>query len=252
MSKIEGRDAVAMPISGHLRELRRHLIKSLLVLLFFFSVAFYLSADVASWLRRPLDAPLIFLSPAEAFWADLKIALFIGFLCSLPFILYEVWRFVSPGLLVEERRRYRPFLVFSVLFFFLGVAFCYGVALPFALRFLIHYGRQSGITPQISVSLYVDFVLKFLISFGLIFELPVAMILLSKMGMLTVDNLTRHRKYAVLAAFFIAAILTPTPDIFNQCVMAIPMICLYEVGIVAVRIFGAGAVSMKKQESAEA
>ncbi len=248
MKEIGGKDAVAMPISGHLRELRRRLIKSLFVLFFFFCSAFYLSAEVVSWFHSLLDAPLVFLSPAEAFWTDLKIALFIGFLCSLPFIVYEVWGFVSPGLLVEERRQYRPFLIFAVFFFFLGIAFCYSVALPFALRFLIDYGRQSGLTPQISISMYVDFVLKFLIAFGLIFELPVVMILLSKIGLLTVENLTGHRKYAILAVFFIAAILTPTPDIFNQCMMAVPMICLYEIGIVAVRILGTG--DMKRQETA--
>jgi sec-independent protein translocase protein TatC len=118
------------------------------------------------------------------------------------------------------------------------MAFCYFFALPFALQFLVLYGQQRGITPAISVSHYVDFNLKFLFSFGLIFELPVVMAFLSKTGLLTAPFLVHNRKYAMIAAFFVSAVLTPTPDIFNQCIMAIPLILLYEIGILAVRFFG--------------
>jgi sec-independent protein translocase protein TatC len=240
-----------MPITGHLQELRSRLVKSLLVLICFFGLAFYYSDIVLVWFKRPLNAELIFLSPAEAFWADLKISLFVGFVFALPAILYEVWKFIAPGLLPKERGSLFPFLLLAPFFFLLGMAFSYFVALPLALEFLMEYGRRSGITPQISVSMYIDFNLKFLLAFGLIFELPLVMIVLSKMGFLTPAFLTRNRKYAIFLAFLIAALLTPTPDIFNQSMMAIPLIFLYEIGIIAVRIFGRTAAPLQKQEPEE-
>ncbi|HZR45857.1 MAG TPA: twin-arginine translocase subunit TatC [Candidatus Manganitrophaceae bacterium] len=243
------KDRREMPITGHLLELRSRLVKSVLFLLLFCGVAFYFSDQLFFWFKRPLKAELIFLSPAEAFWSDLKISLFAGFMASFPVILFEIWQFVSPGLLPKERGYFLPFIVLGTLFFFVGVAFCYFVALPLALDFLIEYGRRSGIKPQISVSMYIDFNLKFLLSFGLIFELPLVMILFARMGMLTPAFLARNRKYAILLAFFIAAILTPTPDVFNQTVMAIPLIVLYEIGIIAVRIFGGTRVAVQKQET---
>ncbi|MFY9268229.1 MAG: twin-arginine translocase subunit TatC [Candidatus Manganitrophaceae bacterium] len=241
------RETVEMPVSGHLRELRSRLIKAVLILTLFSGLAFYFSENLLVFLRRPLRAELVFLAPAEAFWADLKVSLFLGLVAALPFVFYEVWQFVAPGLRPEERGALLPFLVLSVFFFFVGMAFCYFVALPFALEFLIDYGRRSGITPQISVSMYVDFNLKFLIGFGLAFELPLVMLLLSRMGLLTPAFLARNRKYAAVLAFVIAAILTPTPDIFNQCIMAIPLILLYELGIFAVKIFGGVPTSAGKQ-----
>lgn len=242
--------AAEMPISGHLQELRSRLIKSVLIISLFFGAAFYFSDHLLYLLKRPLHAELVFLSPAEAFWADLKISLFVGFLAALPVILYELWQFVAPGLLPNERGYLFPFLICSTLLFFAGMAFCYLFALPFALDFLIDYGRRSGITPQISVSMYIDFNLKFLLGFGLVFELPLVMLFLSRMGLLTPAFFTQNRKYAVLLAFLVAAILTPTPDIFNQCLMAIPLIVLYEVGIIIVRIFGT-RVPLRKEEPGE-
>lgn len=236
-----------MPISGHLQELRSRLVRSVLIISLAFGAAFYFSDTLLFFLKRPLHAELIFLAPAEAFWADLKVSLFVGFLAALPVILYEIWQFVAPGLLPNERGYLFPFLIFATLLFFAGMAFCYLVALPLALDFLINYGVRSGITPQISVSMYIDFNLKFLFGFGLVFELPLAMLFLSRMGLMTPAFFSQNRKYAVLLSFLIAAILTPTPDIFNQCVMAIPLILLYEVGIVIVRIFGS-VVSLRKEE----
>ncbi|MFQ5950177.1 MAG: twin-arginine translocase subunit TatC, partial [Nitrospiria bacterium] len=197
----------------------------------------------------PLDTELIFLSPAEAFWADLKVSLFVGFICAFPVILYEFWRFIAPGLLPQERGYFLPFLVFGTSFFFLGLIFSYFIALPFALRFLIAYGRQSGLTPRISVSMYIDFNLRLLLASGFIFELPLGMILLAKLGWLTPEFLVKNRKYAVIGAFLVAALITPTPDIFNQLMMAIPLLFLYEVGIIAVRLFGGKRRVPQQKES---
>ncbi len=227
-----------MPMSGHLREIRSRLVQSLLILIIASGAAFYFSETLIVWIKRPIDVDLVFLSPAEAFWADLKISLFFGFLVSFPFILYEIWLFVAPGLLHNERGILRPFFAFGVFFFFCGVAFSYFVALPFAIKFLVNYGMNSGIKPMLSVSNYIDFNLKILLAFGFVFELPLVMVLLSKLGILTPDFLVRNRKFAILGAFVVAAIATPTPDIFNQLIMAGPLILLYEIGIITIRIFG--------------
>jgi len=236
-----------MPFTGHLQEFRQRLIKSLLVLVLTAAVAFYFSDSLLGWIKRPLSAQLVFLSPAEAFWSDLKVSLFFGFLCAFPFVLFEIWQFVSPGLLPNERGMLLPFFSMGMLFFYGGIAFCYFLALPFALNFLINYGRDAGIEPLISVSMYVDFNLKLLIAFGLIFELPIVMVLLSMTGFLTPDFLTKNRKYAILGAFVIAAIATPTPDMFNQFIMALPLILLYEIGIITVRLFGGRRAASRKE-----
>ena len=232
-----------MSLADHLRELRRCLLWSLAAIGIGTVVAFTFTDALVAWLRRPLHADLIFLAPAEAFWTDLKVSIVAGLFLVLPVVLYQVWRFIMPGLLSAERRYLLPFLTLSYLSFVLGVGFCYLVVLPFAFQFLIGYGVAHGYTPQISVGLYMDFVLKFFLAFGLIFELPLALTVLSRMGLVTPRMLSRGRKYAVLLAFILGAILTPTPDVFNQAIMAGVLVVLYEVGILAVRLFGGHAAS---------
>jgi sec-independent protein translocase protein TatC len=227
-----------MPFTGHLAELRSRLVRSVAALIVCSAASFYFSDRVLSWLRQPLTSQLVFLSPAEAFWASLKVSLAVGFLLALPVILYELWQFTSPGLLPRERMALVPFLFFGLFGFAAGLAFGYFVALPFAIGFLIDYGIKSGMTPLISVSMYVDFNLKFLLAFGLIFELPLAILFLTRLGLLTPVFLARNRKYAVFLSFLGGAILTPTPDVFNQMIMSVPLILLYEVGIWVARIFG--------------
>jgi sec-independent protein translocase protein TatC len=252
------------PVSakGHLKELRERLLRSIAVLGLSAIVSFYFSDTLLSWLRKPLAAPccglpnhllsppeLVFISPAEVFLTDIKISLFFGLAAALPFLLYQLWRFIAPGLVEKERRSVYPFLLFSSLSFYAGIAFSYFLALPFATQFLMAYGQQKGILPRISIAAYIDFNLIFLFSFGMIFEVPMVMVLLSKTGLLTVPFLTHYRKYAVVLAFIIAAILTPTPDIFNQALMAIPLMILYEIGIVAVRFFGSSVPQTKATEA---
>jgi sec-independent protein translocase protein TatC len=242
-----------MPVWDHLKELRNSFIRAGIALFLSAGIAFSFSDRLLLWLTHALPkegvdgrAPLVFISPAEVFLTDIKIALYGGFALAIPIIFYEIWRFISPGLFQKERRSLYPVLIFGSLSFYVGMAFCYFFALPFALDFLVSYGQARGIVPAISVSMYVDFNLKFLFAFGLIFELPIVMALLSKTGILTVPFLTHNRKYAIIIAFFSAAILTPTPDIFNQCLMALPLIILYEVGILAARFFGRKIVVTEK------
>jgi len=227
-----------MSVVAHLTDLRRCLIRALSALLLCAAAAFYFSDRLLRVLHQPLSAPLVFLSPEEALWADLKLSLFFGLLAAFPVIVYQAWAFVAPGLNACERRYALPISIAAPFLFFLGIAFCYFVALPFALDFLVEYGRRRDIEPQISISRYVDFQVKFLLAFGLIFELPAVILVLAKMGWLTAEFLRQKRRYAIFLCFLAAAILTPTADIFNQTLMAVPLILLYEIGLIAVRIFG--------------
>ena len=154
-----------------------------------------------------------------------------------PYILYEIWAFVVPGLHAQERRFVAPFVVTSAIAFYLGLGFCFFFVLPFALNFLISYGVQAGFIPQLSIANYVGFALWFLLIFGLVFEVPLALTLMAKLGWVDAPFLKQYRKWAFLGAFLFAAILTPTPDPFNQCLMALPMYFFYEVGIISASFF---------------
>lgn len=229
---------IKMPIIKHLIELRTRLVRSAIMIGIAFSLALYFTKDIINILKRPLKAELIFISPAEAFWATFKISFFTGLLFSLPVVLYELWKFIAPGLKMNERKYGVIFVSSSFVLFVMGLIFCAYLILPFALSFLISYGLDVGMKPMISAASYIDFVLKFSIAFGLIFELPLAMTILSKAGVIDPRKLSKHRKYAVLLAFLVSAILTPTPDVFNQTLMAVPIIILFELGLISARIFG--------------
>ncbi len=191
----------------------------------------------------------MFLSPTEAFWTSMKISMVGGLVLAMPVILWQVWAFVAPGLHKHERRYAGPFVIVGSLLFLAGASFALLVVVPFAITFLVGFGQQQGIKDMISVSNHVDFVLKFTLAFGLVFELPLILTVLSMMGIVTPRFLSKNRKYAILINFVIAAVLTPTPDILNQSLMAGPLCLLYEIGIVSAWIF---ARKPKKPVTAEA
>src|SRR5919197_1464567 len=173
----------------------------------------------------------------EAFWVQMKVAMIVGLFIAAPAILWQVWAFIAPGLYEHERRYAAPFVIIGSVLFIGGGVFSLKVVTPYAIQFLLSYSRP-GLAPMISVGSYIDFLLKFTLAFGLVFELPLGITLAARMGLVTAKALARNRKYAILGAFIAGAILTPTPDMFNQTLMAGPLIILYEVGIVAARIFG--------------
>ena len=245
-----------MPLTEHLGELRRRLLVSVVVFFAVFCACFYYSGTIFRILvvpmkfypkldliypyyhlvRRAHVAELVFLAPAEAFWMYIKISAIAGLIVSLPFLFHQAWKFIAPGLVAKEKRLVAPFVLGGSALFAAGAAFCYLVVLPFALDFLLTYKVQY-VKPMISVGNYMDFCLKFILAFGIVFELPMFMVLLSRMGFVSAAALARNRKYAILAAFIVAAILTPTPDAFNQTLMAVPIILLYEIGIIGARLF---------------
>jgi sec-independent protein translocase protein TatC len=168
----------------------------------------------------------------------------------MPVVLWNVWAFVAPGLHKHERRYAAPFVIIGSLLFLLGGVFAILVVVPFAVQFLVNFGLEKGAQPMISIASYMDFIIKFTLAFGVVFELPVVMTLLSLIGVVTPQFLAKNRKYAVLINFIIAAILTPTPDIINQSLMAGPLCILYELGIIAARIFGRKAPKMAAEAAA--
>jgi sec-independent protein translocase protein TatC len=245
-----------MSFFSHLEELRKRLVVSLVAIGIGFILTFGYSETILRYLKRPLTTDLvfsrtypflravprpgtpielIFLAPAEAFWMHMKVAFLTGIMLVLPVVLHQIWKFISPGLLPHEKRYALPFVVLATIFFFSGLFFCFYLVLPFALNFLLTY-KTENLKPMISIGNYVDFTSKFLLAFGLVFELPLAIGIAAKMGLVTPQWLSKNRKYAILINFTLAAILTPTPDVFNQTLMALPMCLLYEVGIVAARL----------------
>ncbi len=240
MARDESAEEARMPITGHLEELRKRILVSLVAVGLGFAVSMTLTTPILKWLQRPLGEDVYFFSPTEAFWTHMKVAFFSGLFLASPVVLYEGWRFIAPGLYRRERRYALLFVLLSLFFLMLGLLFCAFIALPFAMQFLISFGTERGIKPLISIGMYIDFTLKFYLAFGLIFQLPLALTLLARMGFLTASFLARHRKYAFLINAVAAAILTPTSDIFNMMLMLIPLTVLYELGILGARFFGAG------------
>lgn len=249
-----------MPFTGHLSELRKRIVICAVSLIVWFILLFNFSEYIFEFLILPLKAKLafqltypfvrfipentkveslVFLAPAEAFWMHIKVSVVTAFILSLPVILSQIWKFIAPGLLLQEKKYVGPFIIIASSLFVFGALFCFFIVLPFAMRFLINY-KTGALTPMISVGAYVDFSLKFILAFGLVFELPIVIVFLTKMGFVTPKTLSKNRKYAVFFAFILAAILTPTPDAFNQTLMAGPILILYEVGIIVSKIVSRG------------
>ncbi len=244
-----------MPVMEHLHEFQHRLTRAVVVMALVFVGTFFYADALVAWLRIPLQnyfildswewvpsdlpkIPLVFLAPAEALWQNVKVAGLSALVLTTPYWLWEIWQFVVPGLHAQERRFVAPFTAISTIAFFLGLTFCFFFVLPFALHFLLSYGLASGFIAQISIASFVGFILWFLLVFGLIFEVPLALTLMAKLGWVDAPLLRQYRKWAFLGSFLFAAILTPTPDPFNQCIMAVPMYFFYEVGIISAQIFG--------------
>jgi sec-independent protein translocase protein TatC len=229
-----------MPFLEHLGELRVRIMRALVSLLVGTLVALPFSQYLIDWLARPitkLGYELVFTAPAEAFWVQMKVGIIAGLFIAAPGILWQVWGFVSPGLHTHEKKYAAPFVMIGSLLFLIGGAFSLFVVTPYALSFLLGYARP-GLKPMITIENHIDFLLKFTLAFGAVFELPLIITLASRMGLVTAKTLAKNRKYAILGAFVTGAVLTPTPDAFNQALMAGPLILLYEVGIICARLFG--------------
>lgn len=229
------------PLITHLIELRKRLINSILAILVIFLALVYFANDIYQLVSAPLirqmpvGATMIATDVASPFFTPIKLTFMVSIILSVPVILYQVWAFVAPALYKHERRLVMPLLVSSTLLFYIGMAFAYFVVFPLAFGFLTH-AAPEGVQVSTDIRSYLDFVMALFIAFGVSFEVPVAIVLLCWMGVTTPDDLRKKRPYVLVGAFVVGMLLTP-PDVFSQTLLAIPMYCLFEVGVFFARFY---------------
>ena len=235
-------DEKKLPLTAHLQELRKRLILSFIAIGAAFILCYAFADSIFNILAAPLikvmpaGGSLIFIGLAEAFFTYMKVAFIAAVILVSPFVLYQIWAFVAPGLYQKEKRYVIPFVLGGSLFFAMGVLFAYFVAIPIGFKFLLGYATDF-IKPMPSMREYLTFSIKFLLAFGLVFEFPVVLVLLARIGVVDAKMLARQRKYAILLIFIFAAIITP-PDFISQVLMALPLIGLYELSILLCKIVG--------------
>jgi len=222
---------------AHLVELRSRLLRGVAGLLLVFVALLPFANRLYAWLAQPLleklpaGAQLIAVEVASPFFAPLKLAFFVAVVVAMPWLLYQAWAFVAPGLYQRERRLALPLLGSALALFYAGCAFAYFLVLPAVFGFL-HSVTPEGVAMMTDINAYLDFVLVIFLAFGLSFELPVALVILALLGWVTPAQLREWRGYAVVGIFVVAALITP-PDVVSQLMLAIPMVALYEGGILA-------------------
>jgi len=233
-------DASKAPLLDHLIELRRRLLWSFATFVVAFFACFYFAETIFAFLVQPLlnagQSRVIYTAVFEAFFVQVKVGFFAALMVSFPVIANQLWKFVAPGLYGREKKAMRPFLILTPFLFLGGAALAYYVAMPVALRFLLGYqGDIGGVQQEAlpAIGYYLDFVMRFIFGFGVSFLLPVLLMLLERAGLVTRDQLKRGRRYAIVVAFVLAAVLTP-PDVISQFMLAIPLILLYEISLVAI------------------
>lgn len=238
-----GEELTRMSLLDHLEELRKRLIRSLIAVAVAFLGCWYFAADIYAFLARPIakllpeGTKLVFTGVTDPFLLYVKVAALAALFVASPYLLYQVWAFISPGLYRRERLWAIPFVFFGSFFFLAGGAFAYYVAFPFAVEFLLGVGQQFQ--PMITIERYFRFLLTVILGLGLMFQLPVIIFVLSQIGLVTPRFLMRHFRYAVLIIFFVAAIITPTPDVVNLCLFALPTLALYLLGVGAAAVVSA-------------
>ena len=230
-----------MSFLDHLEELRRRILHSLIAVGVAFAACWIFADDLYGIFRRLIESTGAQINQnefTEAFTVQLKMAFMAAIFLASPFLIAQLWLFVSPGLYRRERRYALPFIFFASILFVLGGLFAYYVALPVGLKFLIDFGKNLGMTSLINVSSAFNLVFALELGMGVVFEIPAVIFLLSRLGIVSGPFLLRNIKYAVLGCFIAAAIITPTGDIGNMMILAVPMIGLYALGILVAFVFG--------------
>jgi len=235
-------DDTKQPLLEHLIELRRRLLWSLGTVVVLFFICFHFAPNIFAVLVQPLlragEGRLIYTDVFEAFFVQIKVALFAALMLSFPVIALQLWRFVAPGLYAKEKNAFLPFLIMTPFFFIGGACFAYFLAMPWALHFLLSYqGDVGGVQQEAlpGVGNYLNFVTRFLFGFGAAFLLPILLMILERAGIVTREQLAKSRRYAIVGAAAVAAVLTP-PDVVSMLLLLIPLYGLYEFAILAIRI----------------
>ncbi len=241
MSEIDDSKA---PLLDHLIELRQRLFKSIIALAVGFGIAFYFAGDIFRFLAQPyVEAVgpdgaknLIYTKLYEAFFTEVKVALFAAFFFAFPVIANQIWAFVAPGLYRHEKRAFLPFLIATPVLFTIGAALAYYVVMPTAFRFFLGYQQTTGtfsVSALPAIADYLSLVMNFIFAFGISFLLPVLLMLLERAGIVSRKQLMAGRRYAIVAAFVVAAVITP-PDVISQLMLAIPLVILYELALIGI------------------
>ncbi len=226
-------DDGSMSLIAHLTELRSRIIKCLVATGLGSVVGYFYIQEIMHYITLPAGK-LYYMQPAEAFFTYLKVACVAGFLLALPIIFWQVWRFFLPALTTRERMVLGLIVPTSVVLFFCGLAFSFFLVLPAGIKFFLGFGNTE-LEALLSVDKYFDFVIMFVLPFGFIFELPLVITILGKMGLITSAFLKKYQRIIIFLSFVVGALITPTPDVFTQSMIALPIIVLYEVGYFIVR-----------------
>ena len=250
-------EETSMNFLDHLKELRQKLIYSIIFFILSFIVSFYFSQSIFEFLAKPLTSilqdgnGLIYTALQEAFLTNVKVAFFTAAFISFPFLSFQIWSFISPGLLKKEKKISLPSLIAIPFLFLLGAAVVYYLISPIAWKFFLSFQTSQAdsinITLQAKMNEYLSLMMTFIFAFGLAFQLPVILLLLVRVGVLTIQQLVSFRKYAIVLAFIFAAIITP-PDPFSQISLALPVIILYEVSILISRFLSKKDKKKDKKE----
>jgi sec-independent protein translocase protein TatC len=248
MAILKDIDDRQLPLLDHLVEFRNRLMYSAIAVFLGFVVCYFFAEDIYQFLVQPLadayqgqtDRRMIYTGLAEAFFTYVKVAFWAGTFLTFPFVAIQLWLFIAPGLYRNEKQAFLPFLAATPVLFFLGGAMVYYLIFPLAWRFFLSFETPGGngtlpIELEARVGEYLSLVMKMIFAFGLCFQLPVALTLMGRVGIVSADALARNRKYAIVGVFVVAAVITP-PDIISQIGLAIPILLLYEISIIAVRI----------------
>jgi sec-independent protein translocase protein TatC len=224
-------------LTGHLEELRWCLLRSVLAVFLVAVLCYVFSAQLFAFMVAPLVAQLapgqslIGTGVTEAFFIEIKVALLAGLVFASPYVFLQIWRFIAPGLTGKEKRLVVPFVLCATSFFVAGSYFCYRIVLPVAFKYFIEQYQTMGVAPAIRIAEYFTFFFRMILAFGITFELPVFTFFLVRLGVWDYRFMIRSFRYAIVAIFVLAAMLTPTPDIINQSLLALPMLLLYVASI---------------------
>lgn len=237
------------PLMSHLLELRSRLVRAAVSVLVVFAVLSPFMKHIFDLLSQPLMAALpqgvkmLSTGVVAPFFVPLKVTLFLAFLIALPYVLYQVWAFIAPGLYKREKRLIFPILASSIVMFALGMLYCYFIVFRMVFMFIAGFSPESvNFAPDIDA--YFSFVITMFVAFGITFEVPIVVMVLNQMGVASYERMCKIRPYVIVGAFVVAAIVTP-PDVMSQCLLAVPLVVLYQVGLWCVKLFG------KKEDSGE-